>query len=108
MIEEIKKLALLTDEIDYANKQSVKEHNKRVDRIRSLISDLKNHELLELMNEKSTKGFIAFQLSENFEENPHEVKERILIILDEISKNDSLESLPAKWLLHKLRDQSIK
>lgn len=106
-IEEIENLAVQCLATDYSNPKSVKEHNSAVNKIRNLISNIKNEEtIIQLLNNKNTNSWVAFQSLEEPENLSEEMYKKAINELKRVSKGNSPESMAAEMRLEELNVKS--
>ncbi len=102
-IEEIENLVVQCLGTDYSEPQSVSKHNATVDKIRELVDNIKNEEMiLQLLDNKNTSSWAAFQSLEAPEKCSKKVFNKSINVLKVILKKDVLESMAAEMLLKKL------
>lgn len=106
-IEEINNLAAQCFKTDYSNPQSVKEHNSAVNKIRDLISKIKNEEtIIQLLNNKNTNSWVAFQSLEEPDKLSEAIYKKATNVLKRVSKDNNPESMAAEIRLKELNVQS--
>ena len=106
-IEEIENLAAQCLETDYSNPQSVKEHNSAVNKIRELINNIKDEDVvIQLLNNKSSNSWVAFQCLEEPKNLSKEVYENAINVLKTISTKNSPEAMAAEMRLKELNVKS--
>ena len=96
--------AEICNRTDYSNKAEVTKHNKSIERMYQIVSEVKlmdeenvNH-LIELLNDPITSKWLAHQLIEK-EMIANKLKTKCINIIKELAKEDSVNGLGEKmWL----------